>query len=300
MTLGLGIDVGGTATRWRLAAADGRIVAEGATTPFAGHLFSRAAEEQAEAAMAAIEAEASPFGRPAGIVAGVTGLTPGTPAEAFIAGLLARTFAIAGERVRVRDDMWIAYLSHFAPGEGFLIYSGTGSIGYHLTAAEEAVRVGGRGNLIDDAGSGFWIAREALKLIWRAEEEEPGAGWTTPLGTAMAAAVGGTDWSTVRAFVYGGGRGAIGTLARPVAAAAEAGDGQALAILQAAGRELARLARCLIRRLGPHPLALAGGAAGLHPAIRAAFAADLPDAGPVSVATAEPAATAARLAATLA
>ena len=104
--------------------------------------------------------------------------------------LLGAAFDLAPAKVFVAEDMWIAYLSYFALGEGILIYSGTGSIGYYLSAEKDVIRVGGRGNLIDDGGSGFWIAREALKAILRAEEENPGQGWSTILGTCMAAAAG--------------------------------------------------------------------------------------------------------------
>ena len=83
--------------------------------------------------------------------------------------------------------MWIAYLSYFALGEGILVYSGTGSIGYYLSEDKDVIRVGGRGNLIDDGGSGFWIAREALKAVLRPRRKAPAQGWTTTLGTCLAA-----------------------------------------------------------------------------------------------------------------
>ena len=47
MGLGLGIDAGGTATRWRLADASGQCIAQGSVAPLTGHLFSAAAEERA-------------------------------------------------------------------------------------------------------------------------------------------------------------------------------------------------------------------------------------------------------------
>ena len=52
-----------------------------------------------------------------------------------------------------------------------------------------------------------------------------------------------------------------------MAAAANQGDAAALALLQHAGRELARLALALHRRLGVRPVALAGRVFDLHPAI---------------------------------
>ncbi|HEV2564768.1 MAG TPA: BadF/BadG/BcrA/BcrD ATPase family protein [Microvirga sp.] len=299
MGLGLGIDAGGTATRWRLADANGRCMAQGSVAPLTGHLFSAAAEERARQIVLDMAQAVMRRGRPVGIIAGITGLTRDTPAEATMRALFAETFELSSDKVFVAEDMWIAYLSYFVLGEGILVYSGTGSIGYYLSEAKEVIRVGGRGNLIDDGGSGFWIAREALKAVLRAEEESPGLGWTTILGTCLAKALGGTDWNIVRSFVYGGDRGKIGSLARAVGEAAQAGDGTALDILAEAGEELARLANALIKRLGPRPVALVGGSARLHPVLSEAFRKEL--VAPVEfVATdLDAALTAARLAATL-
>jgi N-acetylglucosamine kinase-like BadF-type ATPase len=299
MGLGLGIDAGGTATRWRLADANGACVAQGTVAPLTGHLFSAAAEERARQIVLDMAQAVLKTGRPLGIIAGITGLTRDTPAEATMRALFAETFELPAEKVFVAEDMWIAYLSYFALGEGILVYSGTGSIGYYLSEDKDVIRVGGRGNLIDDGGSGFWIAREALKSVLRTEEENPGGGWTSTLGTCLAGALGGTDWNVVRSFVYGGDRGKIGSLARAVGEAAKADDATALRILREAGVELARLANALIKRLGPRPVALVGGSARLHPVLSDAFRKEL--VAPVEfIATdLDAALTAARLAATL-
>jgi glucosamine kinase len=299
MSLGLGIDAGGTATRWRLAKSGGAPVAEGTVAPLSGHIFSPAAEARAKEIVGEIARAVKPTGRPAGIVAGITGLSREAPAVNLMRSLFADAFRVSPERVFVAEDMWIAYLSYFALGEGILIYSGTGSIGYYLTESKTVIRVGGLGNLIDDGGSGFWIAREALKAVLRTEEEKPGEGWRTPLGTALSQAIGGTAWNDVRTFVYGGDRGKIGALARAVPQAANAGDPIALRILEDAGRELARLANSLLKRLGKRPVALVGGSARLHPAIARRFRAELPSDVEVITSDVDAALTAARLAATL-
>jgi N-acetylglucosamine kinase-like BadF-type ATPase len=299
MGLGLGIDAGGTATRWRLAEPGGGCVAQGTVEPLTGHIFSTAAEDRARAIVAAMAQAIGKTLKPTGIVAGITGLTRETPAEATMRGILAESFQLSRDKVFVAEDMWIAYLSYFALGEGILVYSGTGSIGYYLSEAKDVIRVGGRGNLIDDGGSGFWIAREALKTILRAEDESPGSGWTTMLGRCLSEALGGTDWNIMRSFVYGGDRGKIGSLARAVGEAAAHGDRTALGILQEAGEELARLANCLIARLGPRPVALVGGSSRLHGIVAEAFQRKL--AAPVEFIASDldAALTAARLAATL-
>jgi N-acetylglucosamine kinase-like BadF-type ATPase len=299
MGLGLGIDAGGTATRWRLADMSGQCMAQGSVAPLTGHLFSAAAEERARQIVLDMAQAVMKQGRPLGIIAGITGLTRDTPAEATMRALFAETFELAPDKVFVAEDMWIAYLSYFALGEGILVYSGTGSIGYYLSEDKDVIRVGGRGNLIDDGGSGFWIAREALKAVLRAEEESPGAGWTTILGTCLAKALGGTDWNIVRSFVYGGDRGKIGSLARAVGDAARNGDPTALGILRDAGMELARLANCLIKRLGPRPVALVGGSSRLHGIVGDSFRRDLVAPVEFIASDLDAALTAARLAATL-
>lgn len=299
MALGLGIDAGGTATRWRLADEDGQCVAQGRADPLTGHLFSVAAEERARQIILDMAQAIARQGKPLGIIAGITGLTRETPAESKMRSILAEVFELSQDKVFVAEDMWIAYLSYFALGEGILVYSGTGSIGYYLSDRKEVLRVGGRGNLIDDGGSGFWIAREALKTVLRKEEESPGSGWATPLGRCLAKALGGTDWNIVRSYVYGGDRGKIGSLAQAVGEAAKADDRTALRILREAGEELARLANCLTKRIGPRPVALAGGSSRLHPIVANAFRQDL--IAPVEFITTDldAAMTAARLAATL-
>jgi N-acetylglucosamine kinase-like BadF-type ATPase len=299
MNLGLGIDAGGTATRWRLAPESGQSVAEGSAEPLSGHIFSKAAEDHARQVIAGIAQAIGRSRRPLGIVAGITGLSREAPAVGIMRCLFSEAFRIPAERVFVAEDMWIAYLSYFALGEGILVYSGTGSIGYYLTQDKDVIRVGGLGNLIDDGGSGFWVAREALKTVLRTEEVSPGQGWSTALGQSLSAAMGGATWNDVRTFVYGGDRGKIGTLARAVAEAADRGDLQASRILIEAGRELARLANSLMKRLGPRPVALVGGTARLHPILSASFRREIPPDVELITTDVDAALTAAHLAATL-
>jgi glucosamine kinase len=97
------------------------------------------------------------------------------------------------------------------------------------------------------------------------------------MAQAVFAHIGGDDWSLSRQFIYGQERGEVGKLALAVAASAAA-DPVAAGILEAAGRELARLARALGARFGERPVVLAGRAAGLHPIILQSMRGALPDA----------------------
>jgi glucosamine kinase len=271
--LGLGIDAGGTQTRWALAAPDGAILAEGQVAGLSALQMGSAAGRQTVHANFAVLARAVlAHGRPARIRAGMTGFGgDGEQLQRWLAELL----GVPARGITLCNDIEIAYLDSFAPGEGYLVYAGTGSIGAWIDTEGRFHRAGGRGVMVDDGGGGFWIAREALRHIWRNEDESPGCWRDSPMAQAVFEHVGGSDWSWSRQFIYGQERGEVGKLALAVAATAER-DPVAAAILQDAGRELARLALALSARFGPRPVVLAGRAAALHPMILAAMRAALP------------------------
>ncbi len=267
MRLLLTLDVGGSASRWVLRDDAGER-ARGELPAASGHLFlpAEAARFRAMAAALARAVQAAP----AEVLAGVTGLEATAQEAALAAAILAEALGVPAGIIKVTNDVDLAYRSRFAPGEGHLVYAGTGSIALHLRADGGEVRVGGRGMLIDDAGSAFWIGQQALRRSWREREAEPAAA-LSPLSRALAKAMGGETWDHQRAHVYAGGRDAVAQLARAAATVAEAAD-----IFAEAGRELARLAAILIRLAGDKPVALAGRAWLLHPAIETSFRASLP------------------------
>ncbi|WP_306117949.1 MULTISPECIES: BadF/BadG/BcrA/BcrD ATPase family protein [unclassified Roseitalea] len=290
--LALGIDMGGTATRWVLVDGQGRELARHAAPGANGHLYRPEARAAFIEAIAAIAAR-RPHGDIGAIRAGITGHDPATDDDAR--AIFASAFGTPAANIRLSDDVALAFRAAFAPGQGHLVSAGTGTVGMSIAPDGAVTRVGGRGVLIDDAGSGAWIGLAALRAVWRDIEERGRATHTAVLADALAGIVGGADWDSARAYVYGRDRGAVGALAPAVADAARAGDETALGILTRAGEEIARLARALIARCGPAPVGLIGGVLRLHPAIVAAIEAALPDAELVFPKI-DAAATAARLA----
>ena len=271
--LGLGIDAGGTQTRWALATVDGVIVADGAVEGLSAlQMGSDAGRAAVHATFTRLCQAVLAVGRPRAVVAGLTGFGGD---DVVLAQALAALLALDAADVSLCNDIEIAYRDSFEPGQGYLVYAGTGSIGAWIDTDGVFHRAGGRGVLLDDGGGGYWIAREALRHIWRREDEVPGSWQGSPMAGAVFAHLGGSDWSLSRAFMYGQDRGAIGRLALAVAASGDT-DPLALDILQRAGQELARLALALTARYGPRPVVLAGRAAQLHPAIAAAMRAALP------------------------
>ncbi|MEW6021889.1 MAG: BadF/BadG/BcrA/BcrD ATPase family protein [Pseudomonadota bacterium] len=272
-SIGLGIDAGGTQTRWALCTADGALLAEGTVAGLSAlQMASNDGRNAVYATFVELARQVLKVAKPHQVRAGLTGFGgDGDQLQTWLAGLL----GIAPGAITLCNDIDIAYRASFAPGEGYLVYAGTGSIGAFIDASGAFHRAGGRGVVLDDGGGGFWIARAALRHIWRNEDECPGRWESSPMAHAVFDYVGGSDWAFSRQFIYGQERGAVGKLALAVAASAEQ-DPAALGILEDAGRELARLAQALLARFGPRPVVLSGRAAELHPAIAASMRASLP------------------------
>ena len=263
MRFALGIDAGGTQTRWALVDSAGEIAGEGAVGGFSAVQARGAERPSVVAILEELARSVLEVGKPARVHAGLTGF--GGDGDTLRA-LIAAPLGVDPAAVTIGSDIETLYLDMFAPDAGYVVYAGTGSVAAFIDASGELHRVGGRGVTVDDAGSGFWIGRAALRKVWRAEEENPGSSRSSALAAELFALVGGPDWADTRRYVYEGSRGDVGRLALAVARSADR-DEDAREILRMSGRELARLARIMSGRFGPRPVAVTGRAAALHPLI---------------------------------
>ena len=228
-----------------------------------------------QARLAELANQLLPFTHECGIralVAGVSGVGAGNP---NLAEMLSKSFNVPRESVSVVSDIEIAYHAAFSPGEGYLIYAGTGSIAAYIDGAGALHRAGGRGVQLDDAGGGYWIAREALRRIWRREDTAPNAWRESPLARSLFEKVGGDSSIYAARFLAEHDRGEVGLLAIEVAQCADI-DSMAAEILTDAGTELVRLANAMLHRYGSRKIAVGGRVAYLHPSIEAAMRHSLP------------------------
>lgn len=293
--IALGIDAGGSSTRWLLR--DEKVVlAQGKTVSITGHLSTPAEREDISKRFLTMLLAVLAVAKPNSVLAGVTGLSAHPEGKAFFQRTLERTLELPPNRVTVYDDITLAYLSAFAPGEGVVVYAGTGSIAYHLKQDGSSLRAGGFGYLLDDAGGGFWIGREGLKQVLR-WTDETGVPSKQPLAVAIYESLGVQTWTDISPLVYQGGRSKLASLAPAVAKAAAQKDEAAINILKNAGNELAQLAKVLLSRLKePLPVAFVGGITSLSPVLSQAFKGALPIEIEFQIVKKEPVDTAARLA----
>jgi len=162
------------------------------------------------------------------------------------------------ESVEVSNDMELAHAALFAPGEGILIYGGTGSVAVSRNKSGELVRAGGYGFIIGDEGGGFWIGREALRHVTNLWDlgKDPSE---SILGNRILALASPSDWNGLREYVYKGGRQAVAALAPIVGDASQAGSIEARSILESAGAHLAELTKRLLTRVPTSQFAAMGG-----------------------------------------
>jgi len=287
MGLGLGLDVGGTRCRWALADSQGQVIEEGHCGSFNGQQVHteegrQHIRQQLSAVHAAVQAALQRRSGAAHLVAvwaGVTGYDgPGGQSPATHPCLRSHLAVCLGLEVQalwLYNDVELAHRVSLRPASGYLVYAGTGCIATYLDEHERLHRVGGRGETLGDDGSGYWIGCQALKAIWRAEDEQPGFVGRSVLAQALFQVVGGPDWEDTRRFMQLASRGDVGRLALAVSAVADQ-DVLAQRLLTQAGEELARLAHLLLRRFGPRRVGYTGRAFDLHPLLVSSMVAALP------------------------
>ena len=237
----LGIDAGGSGTRVVIleggavtARPDGPPMNALLTEGFAGHLqeIIRAADATA-----------------AGI--GLPGLRrPGQARE--LGELLARR---TGCPVHVTGDAESARAGAFLGAPGVVVIAGTGSAAFGWNGKSHA-RAGGHGFLLGDEGSAYWIGRAAARAALR---------WADQMGgselihrTVTEAAGLGLDALIGEVSTHPAERDRLTVLA-PAITAIAAEDAEARRIVRCAAEHLAALAGAVQRRLGPLPVAGAGG-----------------------------------------
>ncbi|WP_417215926.1 N-acetylglucosamine kinase [Arthrobacter sp.] len=114
------------------------------------------------------------------VSAGLSGLTDG---EALAPALLAATTGFGVSTVHLVHDSVSSYLGALGNARGAVIAAGTGAVTLAV-GATEVVRIDGWGYIMGDAGSGYWLGREAFVAVMRAFD---GRGPATALTEVMLA-----------------------------------------------------------------------------------------------------------------
>ena len=154
----LGVDCGGTKSRWAWLATE-----PGAESP-AGTLAVpvqpavqgvEAAGRELDKVLAAAVEDGRGSGEPVAVVAAVAGVGDRAASDALAAA------CSAGLPLAVVGDVLAAATGALGNEPGLLVWAGTGSFAIARDAEGQLHRVGGRGYLLGDQGSGFDLVRRA-------------------------------------------------------------------------------------------------------------------------------------------
>lgn len=157
------------------------------------------------------------------------------------------------------SDLEIALVGARGERRGILILAGTGSAAYGVNDSGESALVGGWGYLLGDEGSGYWIGKEALRLIASADD---GIAEKTALSTVVLSALGLQRPRDLTGWLYQKPRNQeIAALAPTILKIAGEGDPVANKLITKAADALAALSRAAAKKLQiENPdYALAGG-----------------------------------------
>ena len=246
MRLFLGVDGGQSSTTVLIGDESGQILGAGKAGPCnhagaaEGRLrFERAVNEGLHAACARAGLDAATVR----FESACFGMSGGPDDKQAI---LAAT--LRADHLTVTTDAAIALSGATTSGQGIAVIAGTGSIAFGRNAEGLTARTGGWGYVFGDEGSGFDMARQALRAALRMEE-----GWGPPTGLrqALLDATGSRNANQVLHLFYTSEwpRSRVAALAPLVDAAAAEGDAVAMVILNRAAVELAMLVAAIRSQL---------------------------------------------------
>lgn len=154
----------------------------------------------------------------------------------------------------VMNDALVAMAAENGSLSGGILISGTGSVCYGVKKDGMMIRVGGWGHILDDEGSAYAIARDAIKAIL---ESYDGRGPKTELFKTISAQLGLTEETELVDFVYGQSKGKheIAQLA-PLVSDLYEQDTQAKRIIDHAVHTLKRTVMTLYEKMDFEPFAL--------------------------------------------
>ncbi|MEU7794788.1 BadF/BadG/BcrA/BcrD ATPase family protein [Micromonospora tulbaghiae] len=165
-TVVVGLDVGGTSTRATALSLDGTRL--GAGRAGGGNPTSHGAERAAAELLTALRAALADID-PVRVRAGVIGLAGAGRLLADPHGRDAFDHAWAEAGLRcpyaVHGDALVAYASGTAAPDGTVLVAGTGAIAAQVRDLRLDRTADGHGWLLGDAGSGFWLGREAVRRL---------------------------------------------------------------------------------------------------------------------------------------
>ncbi len=246
----LGVDGGGTKTRFVLVHGDGNLTAahDGPTSDHLQVGIDGVREVLSDGLAALFRDAGINSSAVAYAFFGLPAYGEDRAAQALLDGL--PEMLLGHRRYRCGNDMICAWAGSLGGEDGINIVAGTGSIGYGERKGASA-RAGGWGEIFSDEGSGYWIAVQGLNLFTRMSDGRLPKG---PLHPIFRAHLGlDADLELCAELASAQSRRSIAAFAELVSGAARDGDPSAIRIFDDAARELAYIIEAVRQALRFEP-----------------------------------------------
>lgn len=160
----LALDAGGTSTRAVVLEPGGTVLGFGRAG--GGNPTARGIPAAVSAiAAAAADAASGPGLTPVGESGVATLAMAGQQTPEFARAVGDRLRDLGWSRVVLQHDLLAAFGSGTPALDGYALIAGTGSVAARVRGGELEAVVGGRGWLLGDAGSGFWIGHRTARAV---------------------------------------------------------------------------------------------------------------------------------------
>ncbi|THV35668.1 N-acetylglucosamine kinase [Glycomyces buryatensis] len=252
--LAVGLDAGGTSTRAVLIDETGAVLGTGASGPAnpVGGDRDIAMSNMALAvrrALGGIDPSAI-----AAVCAGCAGALSMTEEVRTVAAELKRRFVVDCD-VELVSDAVVAFAAGSSAPDGTVVVAGTGAVAFSIRGREPYRRSDGYGWLFGDAGSGFWMGREAVRATLRhIDGNGPGGRLVEAIIAAVSPESQRSGALVAKAMADPPAR--LARLAALVCESADAGDAVAKSIVARAVGNLAESVAFVVER--DQPIVMAG------------------------------------------
>lgn len=249
----LGIDGGGTKTEFAVISSDGGVVARsvksGCNPNDVGYSRALAViREGIDSILADYQSINAAF-------LGIAGISVGNHAKRLYSDLKKCYPKI---KIQIKSDIFNLFA--MCDGASMAVISGTGSVVF-VKDGDEYRRIGGWGYLLDNAGSGYDIGREAIRTaLYEEDMKKSPSRLANMLRERLNVK---TVWEHLNT-IYAEGKPYVAELASVVFEAYSMGDENAARIIEESARGLAKLLNAGVEIYGAEPVAVASGGLFTH------------------------------------
>lgn len=244
----IGVDGGGSKTRFAAMDCEGRVMAEvsGASAAYRQYGLEEVGRRMLEGVAKCMKAVGAEDGDIAGMCFGMPAYGEGERETALLRQTLEKSFS---PPLYVCNDAEVGWAGSLGLQSGVNIVAGTGAIAFGRNDAGQTARVGGWCEFFGDEGSGYWVGRRAMEVFSKEADGRLPRSALYGLVREKFGLKNDFEFIGIVEREYAPFRDKTAGFQRMALSAAQAGDPACIRLYEMAAEELALCVRTLIEKL---------------------------------------------------